>query len=286
MTHGGSVIPTNGRDAQSDVALATRAGEPRARDAVLALLSLALVIGAYFIWRYGGRWAESDTAVMTGAIRVVADSAALAPQASGVYVNGYGYQVVSTTIVAFTGLSVETLQVMVYPLISAVLVLPAWILYRELTGSARLATLATLLLWLVPEHLFAVLRGSHERLDRAFLLTALWLLVRTVRFGGDRQRLVAHVALVLLMLYGLIATNALFGMSFVAALVSAFVMSILAMRGPAVVRPYAIQTTRLLGWRVRPACCSSPSSSSSCIHHSGRASRPLWRSRGSSWRSS
>jgi len=149
------------------------AQETRRREEIVGLLAMAVVIGAYFILRYGGLWAESDTGVMTAAIRVVRDNGELAPQAPGVYVNGYGYQVISIAIMAFTGLSVEALQILVYPLLSAVLVLPAWMLYRELTGSARIASLATLLLLLVPEHLFAILRGSHERLDRAFLLTAL-----------------------------------------------------------------------------------------------------------------
>jgi len=224
------------------------APDAQRREDVLALLGLALVIGAYFILRYRGLWAESDTGVMTQAIRVVGDNDALAPPTSGVYVNGYGYQIVSMAIMAFTGLSVETLQILVYPLVSAALVLPAWALYRELTGSPRIASLATLLLLLVPEHLFAVLRGSHERLDRAFLLTALWLLLRSVRFRGDRPRFVVNAGLFVVMTYGLIATNALFGMSFVAALATALVVSLLARLGPHSVRGYAAETTHLFSW--------------------------------------
>jgi hypothetical protein len=227
---------------------AFRPRESRIGEELLALFGLALVTGIYFVIRSGGRWAETDTGLMTQAIRVVADSGHLSPEAAGVYGNGYGYQAVSMTIMAFTGLSVEALQQVVYPLLSAVLVLPAWALYRELTGSGRVATLATLLLLLVPEHLFAVLRGSHERLDRAFLLTALFLLVRSLHFRADPPRFAVHVGLAVLMTYGLIATNALFGISFAVAIAMALAITWLARRGPAGVRSPAIEVTRHLRW--------------------------------------
>ena len=227
---------------------AARLRESRTREDLLALLGLAMLAGAYFVVRYQGRWAEADTGLMAHATRIVAETNQLAPINDAVYSNGYGYQAVSTAIMAFTGLSIQTLQQIVYPLVAAFLVLPAWALYRELTGSGRAASLATLLLLLVPEHLFAIFRGSHERLDRAFVFTALWLLVRSLRLHGDRGMLATHVGLVLLASYGLIATNALFGMSFVAALATAFVISWIALRGPAGVRPFARETTPLLRW--------------------------------------
>ncbi len=237
-----------GRSPQPEVIPAARARESRAREQLLALLGLALVAGVYFVVRYEGRWAESDSGQMAEAIRVVANSDQLAPETRGLYANGYGYQAVSVAILAYTGLSIEALQQIVYPIVSVLLVLPAWTLYRELTGSSRTASVATLLLLLVPEHLFAVLRASHERLDRAFLLTALWLLVRSLQFRGDPARFAVHVALVLLATYGLIATNALFGMSFVLALATALVISALAGRGPVGVRRHAIEATRLMRW--------------------------------------
>jgi hypothetical protein len=234
--------------AEPEVIPAARSDDSRTRQELLALLGLALVAAIYFVVRYGGRWSEADSGALTQAIRVVVDSAQLAPNASGMYQNGYGYQAVSMAIMAFTGLSVETLQQMVYPLVSAVLVLPVWTLYRELTGSSRVASLATLLLLLVPEYLFAVLRASHERLDRAFLFTALWLLVRSLRFRGDPARFTAHLGLVLLASYGLIATNGMFGMSFVLAIATALAISSLARRAPDGVRDHAIAATRLLRW--------------------------------------
>jgi hypothetical protein len=222
--------------------------DDRTLDYLLALLVFAALVGVYFVVRPGGRWAESDTAAMASAIRAILATGRLTPDSADVYGNGYGYQAVSVALLAFTGISVDTLQQVVYPVLSALVVLPAWALYRELTGSGRVATLATLLLLLVPEYLFAVLRGSHERIDRIFLMTTLWLLVRSLRFREQRATFAAHLGLVLLMVYGLIATNGLFGLSFVVAIATTLGVAVVGTRGPAGVRAHAAAATRLLQW--------------------------------------
>jgi hypothetical protein len=220
----------------------------RTTNELLALFGMAILAGVYFIVRPGTLWSETDSGVMAQAIRVVMNQAQLAPASLDAYYNGFGYQVVATAIVTYTGVSIQTLQQEIFPVDSALVVLPAWALYRELTGSARIATLSVLLLLIVPEHLFAVLRGSHERLDRAFLMTALWLLVRSLRVRSVPREYIAHVALVLVMTWGLIATNALFGMSLVAALLTALAASWLARLFVPRLRDVAKQSIRLLGW--------------------------------------
>ncbi|MEO8272959.1 MAG: hypothetical protein ABI620_02680, partial [Chloroflexota bacterium] len=115
-------------------------------------------------------------------------------------------------------------------------------------GSGRIASLAVLILLLVPEHEFAILRASHERLDRAFLMTALWLLLRAARARDYRFSGGVHLALVLVMAWGLIATNALFGMSLVAALLSALALSWVAAKVVPSVRVEASAATRMLLW--------------------------------------
>ena len=212
---------------------------------LLTLLGIALLVGVYFVIRPATRWAESDTGLMTEAIRIVTSTGHLTPDVLGVYSNGYGYQAVSAAIMAFTGLPASTLQQVVYPLVASLLVLPAWVLYRELTGSGRIASLAVLLLLLVPEHLFAILRGSHERLDRTFLFAAVWLLLRSIHHRHDRVRFAIHIGLMLAMTYCLIATNVLFGMSFVAALTTMVILGVVTARLAASVRPLARRTTAL-----------------------------------------
>ena len=218
------------------------------RGHIVALLALGAAIGVYFVARYGGRWTESDSGLMAQAIRIVDDRGELAPDTLGAYSNGYGYQAISLAITAFTGLSVTTLQQVVYPVVSALLILPAWTLYRELTGSARAATLSTVLLLLVPEHLFAVLRASHERFDRVFLMIALWLLVRSLRSGTDRATVRLERLLIGLMTFALVATNVLFGMSFAAALATGWLMSRIGRYGPNTIRSLARETERPFGW--------------------------------------
>lgn len=220
----------------------------RTTNDLLALVGMAILAGVYFVVRPGSLWSETDSGVMAQAIRVVMDRAQLAPVSPDAYYNGFGYQAVAMAIVTYSGVSIQTLQQEIFPVVSALVVLPAWALYRELTGSARIATLAVLLLLIVPEHLFAVLRGSHERLDRAFLMTALWLLVRSMRMRAERRQYSAHLALVLVMTWGLIATNALFGMSLVAALLTALATSWFARLLVPGLRDFATKAIRLLGW--------------------------------------
>jgi hypothetical protein len=221
------------------------------RVVVIALFGAALAAGMYWVLRAGGRWAEGDSARMATSIRNVAQTGQLAPHLSGVYPNGYAYQAVSTAIMAFTGVDVVVLQQIVYPLFSAALILPAWALYREV-GGTRVAVIATSLLLLVPEFEFTVLRGSHERLDRTFTLILLWLVARGFRRRSGFRILVAHVALVALMAFGLVATNVLFGISLAAALgIGAAFSWVLSRRLPSAARSmrlFAQEVWQYLAW--------------------------------------
>ncbi|TAK26075.1 MAG: hypothetical protein EPO26_01670 [Chloroflexota bacterium] len=196
--------------------------------AVAALAAFALVIGAYFSFRYAGRWSDSDTSVMAAAIRAVIRGQALVPIQDELYPNGYLFAIVSTFLVAFTGVDVATLLQALFPLVSASLVIIAWPLYRELTGSARGATIATILLLVQPEFLFVILRGSHERILRALLFVAMLLLVRGFRTAHMPRIQASYILLFYLTTYGVIATNSLFGSSFIWALAVALLMSLTA----------------------------------------------------------
>jgi hypothetical protein len=173
-------------------------------------------VATYFVGRYGGHWAEDDGQAL--AIRSLAQAGTLIPPTGVTYGNGYGYAAVSDALLTFTGLTVPQLVQIMYPLVSAALVFPAWALFQELTESRRLAGLATLFLFVQPEFLFVVLRGSHERVLRTLMLLSLWLLVRSFRFRDRPAQFITHVALFYLVAFGLIATNVLFGISFLAAI--------------------------------------------------------------------
>jgi hypothetical protein len=179
------------------------------------LLAFALVIGAYFSFRFGGHWSETDTAAQAIAIRAMISDRALISAGGLSYANGYVFSAVSTFLLAFVGIDPATLLQSLFPIISASLIVMAWPLYRELTGSGRAATVGTLLLFSQPEFLFVILRGSHERVLRMLHFASLFLLARSFK-NADRPRVYgAYVFLFYLCVYGVLATNSLFGSSYI-----------------------------------------------------------------------
>jgi hypothetical protein len=190
-----------------------------------ASLIYALAVTTYFVVRADGHWAEVDSGQQALAMRSVWESGTIMPETGLLYPSGYGYAAVSAALLNVTGISVGNLQQIIYPLISSLLVFPAWALYHELTGSRRVAAFATLLLFIQPELLFVVLRGSHERMIRTLMLIALWLLIRSFRFRDRPGHFVAHVILFYLASFGIIAVNALFGISFITAIATAMALA-------------------------------------------------------------
>ena len=183
----------------------------------ILVVAYALIVSTYFVARFDRYWAENDTGDLSVAIRETILGQAVLPPGD-VYTNGYGYPVVGATLVAFTGLSIGDLQQVAMTMTSAMLVVPTWALYRELTGSSRAAGLAVLLLFLQPEFLFVILRGSHERFTRLMMLVAIWLLVRMFRHARSPRLAVVTVVMFDVVAFGLISMNGLFGTSFTAAL--------------------------------------------------------------------
>ncbi len=182
---------------------------------------LVLAIGSYFILRYGGAWSESDSALFSLYIRPVAHTGRLIAadaNGTGAYPNGFAFQAVSTYILGVTRLSVTTLQQVVYPLLAAFVVLPAWLLYRELVGSAWGAAIATSLLFAQPEFLFVILRSSHEKFTRSLLLLCLYWLVRVLKVRDRPYLSASYGILFYVAAFSMIASNNLIGQSFTMAL--------------------------------------------------------------------
>lgn len=183
-----------------------------------------LSIGLYFIFRYLGQWAESDSTTFTNIIRAFVRAGELVPTTGWIYPNGYAYQAISAFIVGLTGLDVLTLQQLVYPLLAAVVVVPAWVLYRDLTGSARGATITTVLLLTQPEFLFVILRSSHEKFTRMLIMLCLFLLVRSFMPGNRAWIFSKYAVLYCLAVFALIAINNLFAQSFIFAMITALLL--------------------------------------------------------------
>jgi hypothetical protein len=188
------------------------------------LMTYMFLVGLYFVGRFSGRWAEGDSTIFTVIIQAFAQAGTLIPGNHQVYPNGFAYQAISTFVVAMTGLDPSTLQQHVYPLMACIVVLPAWIMYRELTGSARGATLTTVLLLIQPEFLFVILRSSHEKFSRTFLLVCLFLLVRSFKLRDRPWMLAVHIGLFYLVTFAFIGTNNLLAHSFIFALAVALLL--------------------------------------------------------------
>lgn len=190
----------------------------------LSPLLYMVVVGLYFLARYSGYWAEADSATFTKIIRAFSAQEKLIPAWGPTYPNGYSFQAISSFIIAVTGLDVVTLQQLVYPLVAALVVLPAWILFRELTGTSSGAAITTILLFTQPEFLFVVLRSSHEKFTRSLLLLSLFFLTRSLKLH-DQPRLAApYVVLFYLCVLTFITSNNLLAHSFVFAVVIALVL--------------------------------------------------------------
>lgn len=181
----------------------------------LGPLIYMLIVGLYFTARFGGRWSETDTAELTKIIRGIIESGTLVPPDGRYYSNGFTYQSITVALIAITGLDLVTLQQLFYPLTAALLVLPAWLLYRELVGSPQGATLATILLFSQPEFLFVILRSSHEKFTRALMLLCLYLLARSFRIRESRWSFALYIGLFYLSTLTFIASNNLLAHSFI-----------------------------------------------------------------------
>lgn len=184
-------------------------------------LLFMVAVSLYFLARSGGHWAETDSATFTSIIRSFTADTRLIPRDGEIYTNGFAYQAISAYIMSLTGVEVATLQQLIYPLLTSLVVLPAWLLYRELIGSARGAAIATMLLLTQPDFLFVIIRSSHEKFTRALMLICLYLLVRSFRLGDHPRWFAAHVAMFYIVMTALIASNNLIAHSFIFAMMIA-----------------------------------------------------------------
>src|SRR3954447_4090409 len=153
-----------------------------ARTELALLVGILVLVALYTTLRYRGLWGETDTYTRTGDILTVLHAGQLVPaDGESVYPNGYGFQAIAVFLAQIAGVSVAQLQIYGSALLAIWIVVPAWLAYRELTGSARGGTLATIFLFVQPEFLFVVMRGTHEKFTRGLMLLCLYLLARSLR---------------------------------------------------------------------------------------------------------
>lgn len=184
---------------------------------IIVLLTATILIVAFAAMRYGGLWGETDTSAFAQAIRAMVTEGTLIPSRYA-YSNGYGFPALAAFLVQITGVSVAHLQIFGGALLAVWIVLPAWLAYRELTGTVRGATLATVIILVQPEFLFPLLRGTHEKFTRGLMFLAIYLLVRSILSRRQWRRFIAFLLAFYLVVYALITFNNLLAISFITSL--------------------------------------------------------------------
>jgi len=151
------------------------------------VVAAALLYAFLFVVRYRGLWTENDTAFFTrDAVAAVHRHTVLF---SGAYPHGFLYTSWLASFDWLAGVPPTVFNTVVAPFVAAVVVvLAAYVGYRAVTGSSQVATLAAWLLLAVPELMFSVLRGNHEKIDIAVLLAVLFALVASVAAPSGRRR--------------------------------------------------------------------------------------------------
>jgi hypothetical protein len=208
-----------------------RAGRARVR-ALWAVLLTSFAFGAYFVLRYQGYWAEIDTSVFLTATERFTQAGRLDyPQP---YLHGFAYVTWMATISSFTGLPVSLLVQVYMPMVGCVMVaFLAFATFRQLLQSDRLGALAAGTLFLIPELVFTLTRGNHEKIDISMILLALLALLRSFREVTGRRRWSVFVGWVLafyLATYTLLTSNTFFGSTFAAAMTLTLLGATLALR--------------------------------------------------------
>lgn len=207
--------------------MSVRARSGRSRAAALpvgVLLTATLLLAAYTVTRYGGLFGETDTNAFARAIRAMLIDSRLAPSEHA-YEHGYAFPALAAFLVRLTGVSVVYLQILGGPLLAVWVIIPAWLAYRELTGSPRGATVSTVFILVQPEFLFPILRGTHEKFTRGLMFMCVFLLVRSIAARQNWRRFAALLVAFYLASYALITFNNLMAISFIVALGVALVGS-------------------------------------------------------------
>lgn len=184
---------------------------------VKLLLLYAFAIAVYVLARYRGLWGEHDTSVFSQAIESMLNSRHLLTPAH-IYPKGYGYQALIVFFSSMSGIPALDIQLYASSLMFIWLVIPVWLLYRELTKNNRIALLSCFLLFIQPEFLFTSLRGTHEKFTRGLMLLCMYLLVRSLRDRSNLVRFTGFVIAFYICVYGMVSFNNFFSTSFVIAL--------------------------------------------------------------------
>ncbi|MCL5947123.1 MAG: hypothetical protein M1298_03770, partial [Chloroflexi bacterium] len=192
--------------------------------AVLPVVVLALWIATYLLARFHGHYIEQDTAEMTLLITDVYKFGNAIPSVAVpvVYPSGYGFQAINIYLLRLSGVSIQTIETLVWPFFLAADAFMAFLAFSEMTEDKRTGALAALFLLLQPDFLFTALRGSHEKVTYFLLLTALFLLFRSYHRRTQVRIFAKYVVLFYICMFSIVSINSTFGSSLIVAVTGSF----------------------------------------------------------------
>lgn len=150
------------------------------------LMVIALIIGVYWSVRFGGFSGEGDTARMTQSASAVYAEGQLTTTEAAAYQSGFGFPAILAILSHVTNVPIRDLQLNSGLWLIA-FVATAYLCFRELLRNNAAAALSVLLLLLMPDFVFYILRGSHEKVTWMFTLILIYLLVRSYRLKSVRS---------------------------------------------------------------------------------------------------
>lgn len=209
---------------RAERAEAAETGDMSAMQGLWLSLSLGLAYGVYFVLRYGGYWAEGDTVVFARAVdRLQQYGTIFSPLR---YDHGYAYSVWMATLSDLTGVSATSLTRWLGPLLgNSFLALIGYAAFRTWLESNRLGMVAASTLLLVPELVFTVSRGNHEKLTVSLTLLASFILIEYLkRLDTPKPRFYIWGFVYLAVVFVLVSLNSIFGSTFIVASTLAFAL--------------------------------------------------------------
>lgn len=178
----------------------------------LISMAIGLLYALYFVLRYGGLWTENDTSVFTATTNALLSShTVLFP---GEYSHGFGYPAWLASLCLATGLSPLVVNSVIAPFIGVILfIVSGFTLYQRILRSKMYAAVALFVLYAVPELMFTVLRGNHEKLNVPYILLGLFAVIWSVDSirDGRFKDVVVSSSLFYLCIFGNGVVNDYFG---------------------------------------------------------------------------
>lgn len=193
----------------------------RSQDGELTGLWLSIWVGIasglYFVLRYRGLWGEVDSSIFTQIIDLLPNWNRIEYPFN--YTHGYAYSVWAASLSMVWNVDVTQLQRWVIPLIGNIfLAVFGYVTFKRWLGSYKLGLLAATSLFLVPELIFTVSRGNHEKLTATLTLLASLSFLRIFQLSKSLSQwsvVAGWVVVYYLIVFTLVSLNAFFGSLFV-----------------------------------------------------------------------